>query len=176
MGQVGGLLGEHGAAARGRRRAHLVVSPPCSRFDARPGRRRGASGAAGGDDQPRRTSTTGRPSRMPCEPGGGRPPRLPERLANPGFGRRVLSALAGPDGGGLGLLVIGGPTRSPTGAIFPPTTTAGRRRPARAAPGFAGAGHHRDRQRASDRRRRPPAREQTRVLRGPLGQSRCTST
>ena len=43
---------------------------------------------------------------MPCEPGGGRPPRLPERLANPGFGRRVLSALAGPDGGGLGLLVI----------------------------------------------------------------------
>jgi ATP-dependent DNA helicase RecQ len=30
----------------------------------------------------------------------------PERLANPGFGRRVLSALAGPDGGGLGLLVI----------------------------------------------------------------------
>lgn len=30
----------------------------------------------------------------------------PERLANPGFGRRVLSALAGPDSPGLGLLVI----------------------------------------------------------------------
>ncbi|MFT4200956.1 RecQ family ATP-dependent DNA helicase [Gordonia sp. (in: high G+C Gram-positive bacteria)] len=30
----------------------------------------------------------------------------PERLANPGFGRRVLDSLAGPDSPGLGLLVI----------------------------------------------------------------------
>ncbi len=78
----------------------------------------------------------------------------PERLANPGFGRRVLDGLAGRLGparhrrGARGLRL--GP-RLPAG--LPP----GLRRPAAAQPDDPGAGDHRDRQPAGDRRRRPAA-------------------
>ncbi len=150
LGQVGGLLGGHGDPPRGGR------GPDAGRLaaavaHARPGGRGRAGGAARRHPQllQRRRVVARSSSALPR----GEIDVLlvsPERLANPGFGRRVLDALAGR----LGLLVIDeAHAVSDWGHDFRPDYRRVVRRAAAAQPGHPGARHHRDRQRAGDRRR-----------------------
>ena len=102
LGQVGGLLGGDGdPPSRGRRADPGGLAAAVA--DARPGggRRRGPGCGRRRSTPP--TSTTGPRSRTACAPASSTCCwSRPERLANPGFGRRVLDGLAGR----LGLVVI----------------------------------------------------------------------
>ena len=171
LGQVGGLLHRHRAAARPRRRADRDRLP-AARADAQPGRGGGAGRHPRAHHQLGQHRASG--SEVYAEVAAGQADVLlvsPERLNNPGV-PRPGAARAEPPRPGCWWSTRR--TASPTGATTSGPTTGG------CAPcwtacraGDPGPGDHGDRERAGDRRRRRAARRrrdgETLVLRGAAG-------